>query len=221
MTTRATIESNILSYLNRSGDTDLTGPASLWFEMGHIAIQRRHNFRCMESVDISITLTDGDYNYSPPTNFKHPRTVYQWNNTTGKIEGFFYPTDFPNIRDLRFSAIDLVDSPLDPTTKYYAQFGGQIEIYPTPSASNALAGKRLGLDCYKFLPLPGSGESNWFTDNAQDFFIYYGLLEALVFLGSQDDDRVSVLRARTEQAFQSVHAMDISQQRPGPLTIRG
>jgi hypothetical protein len=225
MATAAAIKTNILAYLNRAGATDLL--ETVWFEFAHREIQRRHNFKCMESTARVDLVADTD-SYTEPVldiaaaaiqvkEFK--RNAHTWNVSTGKIVQFYHQTDYDNILALRQGTnLTNIDPGINPETRYFAWYAGKVEIWPLPDATTAVYDLRL--PCWKFITAPTTTGTSWFSINADDYLMYRALLESVPFLG-QPSDRVKLWSERAEIAFTTIFGHDVQSSTAGTLRARG
>lgn len=101
------------------------------------------------------------------------------------------------------------------TPCFYAQVGGQLEVYPTPSAST-----QLELLYYGKIPALGvSQPSNWLLEYAPDVYLYGALLHSAPYL--RDDQRVPVWTSFYEKAVADLNAEGkIAQVSGGALVMR-
>jgi|SRR6185436_2410051 len=226
MATATEIKTNILAYLARAGATDLL--ETTWFEFAHREIQRRHNFKCMESTANIATLVNGTATYTEPVVDIAAATIqvkefgwtaHTWNNTTSKIVTFYQQTSYENILSLRAN-----DNPtnlrpdIEPDTPYFAWYAGNIEIWPTPDAT--VAAYKFRMPCWKFITAPVTTATSWFSINAPDYLLYRSLLESVPYL-SQPADRIKIWTDAKEFSFATVLGHDVSAAIAGPLRARG
>ena len=225
MATAAGIKTNILAYLARAGATDLL--ETVWFEFAHREIQRLHNFKCMEAT-AAINIAADDDSYAEPVVDIAAATIqvkefgwtaHTFNTVTGKIVTFYQQTAYENILHLRSNTNpqNLIPG-VDPETQYFAWYGGNIEIWPIPTAT--VAAYEFRMPCWKFIAAPTTTGTSWFTLNADDYLLYRALIESVGYL-SQPPDRITFWDEMKNAAYIQVSGHDVQSAHAGPMRPRG
>lgn len=222
-TTRATIESDIGDYLNR---TDLSTIISTWFKVAHKAIQRRRDWQCMEATD-NITLTANVISYTIAsfiTDFKSPRLLYLWDTVNSRVTRFYEKKSIADVRWRRYSTDeDVIETEAEetPDAYIYAIWDEKIEIWPKLDAT-AIANRELRFDYYAYLDPPASGSSDFFTNNAFDYLMYRALLEAPTYLADISKIRIEQWEKRMQLAWNELVGDEIARTGDGEdLVMRG
>ena len=212
---RSDIETQITNYLNR---TDLATFIADWFITAHEDLQRLHNFKTMEAT-IEDTLITDQSTYLVPDDIKEPILVYSWDPATtppGVIE-FYEIKDIADVRERRF--LKSVDDPsVSDLDEFICAFWGErLELYP--AVDSTLNNKKIRVDYFRIRAVPGTGQSNWFTNHAFDYLRYRALMESAPFLGS--DERLVLWERLMTQAYSRITSSDVPFKVAGPLVMRG
>lgn len=225
MATDTQIKASILAWLNRTGATDLQ--ETKWFEFAHREIQRRNNFKCMETT-AKIDLVNNTKTYTEPVIDTAGATIqikeFGWGAYTFKasdstIIQFYQQTSYENILALRSNDSALNLSPdVDPETPYFAWYAGNIEIWPTPDTT--VAAYDFYMPGWKFIATPTGGTTSWFTINAEDYLIFMGLLQSVPFLGGSND-RIKLWSEFADNAYNRIMGHDVQAKWAGPVRARG
>jgi hypothetical protein len=210
---RFDIEANCARYLDREADPIVTDVIPFWFGIAHNSIQRVKNWKAQEATGVE-QLCMGQDKYCAPTDIKEGFTLYSYDVPTNKAINVYRQVDMQTLRAFRrgdFLPIQFVN-PLPPQLDHqvahlFAIWAEDMEIYPTPGPE--LAGKDLRWDYYRWLPVPGILDSDWFTLHGGDYILYRMLQEAVPFLDSTDR-RMEVWAGLMDRSRNEVFAIDVS-----------
>lgn len=170
-------------------------------------LQRKHNFKIMET---SVAMTTGLLIRTldaVPDNWKQVRSKPYYTEELGSVREMKYVStqvealvSYGNDPDLDYGSPRLI---------FENSESGKFEVYPFPDGlSDYTDGEyRVTLPYWKFLDdLSASSDTNWFTENAEQWIIYQGVAEA--FYANEDEDRAQVWERRAAQEYKDVLLTD-------------
>lgn len=124
-----------------------------------------------------------------------------------------YPPDGHVVPPLQYVGMDelkrlKVGQPTG-TPRWYTIFGGNLEVWPAPSAS----GYDMTLTYYAAIPaLSNDDQENWLLTRAPDLYLYGALLQASPYL--KNDERIAVWDGAYQRALASLRAESERSMRP-------
>lgn len=223
----ATILQRIRDALNR---TDLDTYLETFLETAHANIQGLQDWKAQET-DYGVAASSITTSISLPSatlgNIKSPIALVRVAGLTTTVAivptQFYNLTGIQNVWEARYdSNPTLLDSEniddIQPLAALWLN-NTQIEIFPTNSATD----DHFRFLYHKILTLPDLelNATDWFTDNAFDYLLYESLLQAIPFLGG-NDDRGQAWTNMRDRALQRVIARDLDLKYGGQsLIMRG
>jgi len=236
---RKDVENNVLNILNRGSDPSMTALVQTWFYTAHKALQRLHNFRCMEATSFvpligPVGTTLGITRYPVPPDLKKSRVAYQIDPSTGFIVRFFEETSIETIRQNRwYTSPNSPEWPFgtdsDPNlnlpgqrqitskSSKFAIWNDTIEIDPAPGITDNA--NYFQLDYYRWLLPPAENSFDWFTIHAFDYLTYRSLIEYAQASGG--DTRLPMWQALVTSSWSEVRNPDVDASNSGELVMRG
>lgn len=208
-TLRSAIETAILGTLDRS---DLSSYAGAWFTMAHQEVQKLANFRCAQT-STSKDMTAGTNYVVAPTDLRQPEFLAELDGT-GAVVDFITITGIKEVFKARYDET-YSTSEAESTQKLGAFWGDNLELWPTPDDST----HDVKIYYYKFLTVPATNASDWFTDNAYDYLHHQALVYSAPFLGA--DERIATWQTLADAARARLLALAAAQVTFGPLQMRG
>ncbi len=205
MASRAEIEARMADILNRD---DFAARITVWFDRAYTSIQRRHNFKCMETTE-QFSGTVGMYEVVAPTDIKESRLLYLYDPSTGaRASDPFTETTLEEVRGALTSR-ECGCSPI--YTIWYDSL-----IFAPQLVTNGLV---LRYDYYRYRqPM----DYDWFMTRAEDWLVYRGLAESAPFLAG--DYRLAVWQAFAKEIWDELWKQDVAARTslsPGAMQLRG
>jgi len=221
--TRSEIETQVLNTINRNGDAIAAAQVSFGFQVAHRDIQRKTNALTATEITGYVTLVVGANSYSVFSDFKEPILAYLWDPTDSKVLAFYNKVNITTLRDRRFKVDPVIDPNVDSQsydTYLYAIHADKFELWPDVDSTLVESGNKFGVDYYRYITVPETDSSDWFTVNAIDYLVYRTLRECVSFFGLSDA-HAKRWESQEERALRDIIGIDISKQNSGPLRIRG
>ena len=172
-------------------------------------LQSRHNFKVMEAeVDHTTTVATRTLNATMPTRFK------EWRLEPFVLseDGVWYEISFENITAIRRyygeedEGVPKFLHEAEPSTE---AFVNAIHVYPLPDGNSDYDNGeyRISIPYYAYVtPLAASGDSNWFTTNAEEWLIFQATAEA--FFTDWDENRGAIWTQRAASKMDEVKMQD-------------
>jgi hypothetical protein len=206
---RSEIESNVAKYLDRVGDPVVMDVTGLWFTQAHRKAQRQFNFSIMEGTDLISPLIEGMEYYTVNPRLKEPTYAQIFDGSTIEVLRNYRKTDMNTVARYK----------LDGGYKeaVFAIEGRTYFLWPptqqiTPTMYFAVHG-------YMFGDTPALDQHDWLTDYGSDFLMYQSLLESVDYV-SAPEGRVITWKAKADEAFNELIAMDTQFKFSGPMALR-
>lgn len=214
MSTFAAIKSRVGRYLIDL-PTETNSEIGAWVNRAAKLAQDDHNFRFQEAT-AEFTTTDGTRLLgSVPSDWKEARAapwVLEGDSETTEIE---WITQSDAIRLYSDSALD-VGFP-----RHVMETSTGFDIYPYPDglSLNGDGEYRVKIPYWKYLPeLSGDTDTNWFTDNAEDYLVYLATAEGMVF--NRDEERAAVYFTKASEDLMRAVKVDKRSRLPKRITLR-
>ena len=187
--TYANLQTSMLKWLWRTGDTDTTVYAPDMIKMAEAYFNRKLRVRDMEAVADSGSTTVTAGVASLPSDFRAIVSVRETGNERFQIK--------PKPMD----QIELYDDDATGKLQFYDVLGGEIHFWPRVTTT-------VRLRYLQAIPaLSDSNTSNWLLEKHPDLYLYQSLACGEAF--NMNDQRVAMWKAKAEQALYDVEQEDI------------
>lgn len=165
--TYAELQTNVLSWLARSGDSDAVAKCPLWITLAENEIRMamsRMMVSAAETVDVTYSIADA-YN-TLPTGFIRARSIVLSDGTT-----LDYVT--PAVADQQ----EITTS----KPRYYTVQGGKLRVIPSPDVTYTAT-----FTYYALPSLSVTTTTNWLLTNHEKIYMFAALVEAYDYYGATD-----------------------------------
>ena len=202
------LKQRIANALNRD---DLGSYIDTWLETSHLNIQNVQDWKAQEE-DYGVAATSILWNITLPTDFRAPILLARVAGLTTTVAlvptSFYVRQSYQDVLSARLNTNEtLLATALaaEELTPIYDIYENRIEIFP----ENDVTSDHFRLLYYKIMSLPIDGVSDWFTTNCADFLLYDSLLQAIPFLGG-NDDRIQNWTVMRDRALQRAIGINVN-----------
>jgi hypothetical protein len=204
---RSEIEDNVAKYLDRAGDPVITNITGLWFTQAHRKAQRMFNFSIMEGVDLISVLTEGMEFYTVSPRMKEPTYAQVMDGT--EVLRYYRKTDMNTVARYKSDG-GYNQSVFAIEGRTYFLWPPTTQVSPT---------QFLGVHGYMFGDTPALTQHDWLTDYGSDFLLYQSLLESVDYVSAPEGRQIA-WKAKADDAFSELIAMDTQFKFSGPMALR-
>lgn len=170
-------------------------------------LQVKHNFKVMESNVVGTTTFGSRVIVARPTDWKSPRGNPYYIQEIGKPREIYWISSEAEAVARYGNNVDLDYG--DPRALFEDDLSAEFNAYPYPDGLSDYADGeyRLIIPYWKYLGLLiADNDTNWFTDNAEQWVIYQSVAEG--FYANEDEARAEKWEIRAAKEYKDVVAVD-------------
>lgn len=183
-----------------------------WINRAIKKLQQKHDFKDMETEIVFVTIKNVRLLGNRPSNWKKPRgKPYLIWSLGGSVSDIVWVSDKANA-EAQWGTNSALD--FGQPQGIVEDVSGVFNAYPYPDGlSDYSDGEyRVTVPYWGYTStLVNSGDSNWFTSNAEQYIIYQAVADG--FFANEDEQRAQIWTARAEREYKDVLLIDKQRRR--------